>query len=743
MELYAGAALSGMGYLLNQQRDVLRAGQNGGVGGEAGRGGAGAFRTRGGPIGRANETPSMDNVYSGGNAWEGARRDEQSRGSAMWAAASAPLESGVVPRPAYASMFSGATAGGAPGSGVASFGRGGLAPQPGPAMSPSGFASPAAGAGMDLGIGMPERARMAGSGVMDPMLGVAGGSGTGPNSRAPRGAPRLAARGPVTSSLTGEAISAEQFLPPNTQPFFRGSVRQNMDYGVNDTLLENYTGRGEMLLSKKEVGCFFEPTSGYGNVCGMPNVSSDIKSRIEAPLRRNNDFPIEQVRVAPGLGAGYTSEGVGGFQQGATLDYIRPKTIDELRPGNRQKLVMEARVQGPAKTATGTQRGTIGDVSKHRPDTYYSQTEDQWLRTRGENDKERQRPVVDLKPTARVDSHVEYKGLLTGVDRPGKGASDDYGKASVVVYENERQTTQTRTVVSNLTSAVKAVVAPLLDVMKHGIKEYTVDAARTFGNMQAQIPTKATVYDPVTGMMRTTLKETMIHDTTISNPRGRDAVPVSRDDTARKTGRETLPVEDTTRNVGSHKYRVIMYNPDAAARKTVRETTTKAANPSGFVGNNVPGSEGAYTVIDVQVLNTQRQFTADNEYTGDAAGGVSDFRLMSQEAQHNAEIDGTREAMNIASGHTPSAGGAFVGLSPENVDMESKKLISDSFAPRVSGNAEAQVPSGVVPIMACDLSRGDPARPNALAGRLDPGVMESLRSNPYSVRINPIGGVAA
>jgi len=721
MELYAGAALSGMGYLLNQQREVLNAQRGPNAGPANGVS----------PIGRPNETPSMTNMYASDH-WSSVRRDEETRGQRVNRAAQAPFQTGVVPRPAYASMFSSAEEIGPAGAGMGSA----MAPRPGPTMGPNGTGPGVSGPSVPMGAGMPRSAAMAAYGEMDTMGGLTGyresvrntANGSSGNRRP---------TAPVTSMLTGEAIAPEQFLPPNTQPYFRGSVRQNMDPGMNSTLLENYTGRGDLLLSKKESECFFKPTAGNGNVCGMANFNDVYQDRVEKPIRRHNDFPIEQVRVAPGVGLGFTSEGMGGFQQASTLDYIRPKTIDELRPGNKQKVVMEARVQGPAQ---GTiQRGELGAVSKNRPDTFYSQTQDQWLRTRGANDKERQRPVYDLKPTARVESHVEYKGAARGADQPGKGTADDYGKASVMVYDNERQTTQTRTVVSNLTSAVKAIVAPLLDVMKHGIKEYTIDAPRTFGNMSAQIPAKATVYDPVSGMMRTTIKETLIHDTTIANPRGRDAVPVNYEDATRTTGRETLPVEDTTRNMSSHTYRVVVYNPDAVARTTVRETTVGSKNPQGYVGAGVAGTEGAYTHIPVQVYATSKQFMSDNPHVGDAAGGVSDFRPVSDAAQRNAEIDGTREALNIASGHVPSAGGAYIGMASEGVDMESKKLISDVYAPRAVGNAEAQVPSGVVPILPCDLTRGDPSRPNAQEGRLDAGLLSSLKTNPYSIRINPIG----
>jgi hypothetical protein len=601
----------------------------------------------------------MKNIYSSDH-WAAVRRDEQERADQRWTAAESPFETGVVPRPAYASMFQ----------------------------------------NIDV-------------------------------TRAPQQTKSV-------RSLSGQDIPAEQFTHNNMQPFFRGSVRQSMDPFSTNPILENHTGRSQYFQHKRETECFFEPTGGLGNVCGMDNNDDFYKDHLVAPISRRNDFPIEQVRVGRGVGLGYTAEPAGGFQQAATLDVIRPKCVDELRPGNKPKANLEARVQGSGKGIT--QRGLIGDMAKHRPDTFHEQREDQWLKTTGAVKKEQGRPVFNMKPTSRVETHVDYEGHVSGAAaKPGRGTSDDYGKSTVIVYDNERMTTQTRTVVSNLTSTVKAIVAPFLDVLKHGIKEYTIDAARTYGNMAAQIPSKPTVYDPVNHMMRTTIKETTIHDTTLANPKGATAVPVAAEDKARTTTRETLklPVEEVVRNVSAHTYRVTVYNPDEVAKTTYRELTERAQNEVGYVGGGIEKSVGAYSHIDVQVPNTSKQFLSDNEYVGDA-GSKTDFRPSSDEAAYNMQVDGTREALNIASGHTPAAGGLFVGLSADAVEMESKKLITDSMAVRSAGNVTRVVQSGMAPLNSCDMTKGVLVRANAQEGRLDTSLLAGLKTNPYNLSINPI-----
>lgn len=635
MDIYASAALSGLGMALNTQRDSLS-----------------KQKVKPPPL---STKPSMQNVYQSDH-WTSVRSDEQQRGAKMWNAAQQPFENGVVPRPAYASMFA--------------------APS---AQQTSG------------------------------------------------GTQRIL-------TMAGEEMAPETFTHNNMQPFFRGSMRQNVDPMANHSRLENYTGISEFWANKKEVECFFEPTANFAHVCGMPDNTDFYTDHLQAPKARRNDFPIEQIQVGKGLGQGFTATPSGGFQQGSTLDYIRPKNVDELRVATKPKLELQIPVQGPAKMIS--KRAEMGAFEKHRPDTFYEQTSDMLLRTTGAVSKETGRPIVSLKPTSRVDTHTEYQGAATAkTTQPGRGDDDDFGKSTVQVYDNERQVTQTRTVVSNLTSTVKAIVAPLLDIVRHNTKEYTVDAPRTFGNMQAQIPSKPTTYDPVNHMMRTTIKETTIHDTNVANLKGPEQVVASYLDEAKKTVRETLPVEDQVRNVSSHVYRVTVYNAEAA-KKTVRETLDESSSMYGFVGGAVNDSRGAYEHVDIQVPNTQKQFVSDYEYEG-GAGSKTDFRPRDRDAEENAEIDGTREALNIAAGHVPGASAPNEALDASQVDMASKKLVSDSMAQRTVGNVTRVMQPSAVPIELCEITK--PAAPllNGEENRLDPSLLAPLKNNPYNLSVNP------
>lgn len=644
-----------------------------------------------GAVPEARDMPSMQNMYAS-DYWTSVKKDELQRGTRTFMAAQAPFETGYVPNPAYASMFA------------------------------------------------------------DPNTQVT----TKPTN--------------FVSSLTGEQIPLEQFTHNNMQPYFRGTVKQNTNPEGNSVLMENFTGRGDFMIQKQETKCFFEPTANLTNICGMPNNNDYYVSHMEEPKARRNDFPVEKIMVGPGLNKGYNATPSGGFQQADTRDYVRYKTVDELRPLSKPKTVMPSRPQGPIK-APNTQRGSVGEFAKNRPDTYYEQSADQWLHTTGAYIKDTSRPVQLVKPTARVETHKEYTGNATVVaSKPGMGYKDDYGKSAINVYDNERTTTETKTVVSNITSVVKAIIAPFLDIVRNTPKEYTLDASRTFGNMSAQIPNKptlydpvnhvmkttvkettihdaqvgnaraqipekATLYDPVNHIMRTTIKETTIHDAQVANLKGPNEATLQLDDNAKTTTRETLPVYDTMRNISGHTYRVIVYNPDEVAKTTVKETTLGAKNEFGYV--TPINSEGAYTYIKVDVPNTQKQFVSDNDHYG-VSRSVGDFRPVSNEASLNAQIDGTREAINIAAGHTPNGAGGFTSLDPEKVALDVKKTIVDSLASRAMGNVTriSQVTPKIID--KCELTRGVPEKATHKERGVDGSLLTALKSNPYNLSINPV-----
>jgi hypothetical protein len=540
-----------------------------------------------------NETPSMKNIYKSTH-WQDVRMDEQTRGDIKWNKAQTPMETGVVPRPAYASMFE--------------------------------FATP-----QEKNATMQED------------------------------------RPPTVTTLAGKTIPVEQFTHKNMQPFFKGSVKQNMNVDSFASTLDRHTGRSEFFKPKTETKPFFQPAEYGAFVNGMPNRDEYYKEHTETPIKRSNDFPIPKINVGRGLAQGFTSAPSGGFQQANTLEYAKPRNVDELRTLNNPKLSYKLPFQGPKKSIV-TDRGLIGAVEKNRPDTFYEQSEDQWIKTTGANSKPMERSVFVDRPTNRVE-------------------------------------TEQHTVVTNLKYLVNSITAPLLDVLKPSYKEFYTDSERIYGNMHVQIPSKPTVYDPVDHIMRTTIKELGIHDNTILNLKGINAGQMETDDQARSTTRETLPSDMDTgltlRNVASHTYKTVVYDPDFVMKTTFREGT------------------------------------GSTDYYG-SGGAVTEYRGPTEEAERNMRIDETRGTLLTAATRRSGSEGAKVNVSKDGIDMEIKKIASDDLSTRSTNNARPiQFEHAVVDV--CDVTKTSAKvlEPN----RLDPSLMNALKQNEYALPINPIGSV--
>jgi hypothetical protein len=569
------------------------------------------------------------------------------------------------------------------------------------------------------------------------------------------------------SSLTGNKISRESFTHSNMTPFLRKNVTQNTNLETMSPFLDNRTGSNQFWQTKKEVPCMFKPhANSGGNICGMKNNDDFYKSRLEIKEKANNFFPIEQVKVGPGLNQGYESKGIGGFHQIETNTLARPKNLDELRSKiNQKQTYFNIPVKGHVK---GTdQRGVQMPVVKNRPDTVYEQSEDMWLKTTGANKKETLRPAQNIRPTTRQESHVDYKGGISLRDA-NAGINDDYGKSKVIIYNNERATTENKQVVSNVTSIVKAIVSPVIDALKYTMKEYTVESERGVGNPSIQIPEKATTYDPdnhimkttvkettvhdseminlsgnketystITDQAKTTVKETLIHDSVHTNVKAGDGGYTKTDDDAKTTIRETVKAVDTVRNIGGVTYSVSVYDPEIVARTTVKETTLVAKSPYGFLGGILEGLFGGYISKEIDLKNTHKQFLSEtNEYG--IAGAVNEHRQRDRTAEENAEIDDTRERIMIAAGHTPNPGNMNINRDSSDVELTTRKPFENSAAARENGNVGMIYQSSPT-IDQCGITK-IPQKSNAYSNRLDSDLLEPVNSNDLmkTQRINPI-----
>ena len=156
---------------------------------------------------------------------------------------------------------------------------------------------------------------------------------------------------------------------------------------------------------------------------------------------------------------------------------------------------------------------------------------------------------------------------------------------------------------------------------------------RVYGALQVVNPPKQTTYEPG-DPMRTTLKETTIHDQGDGWLRGHEATTARDPDAiARITGRQTLEELQGSQGDGrlsgtSSVYKPPVYDPNDIFKTTVRETTERNSH-AGNVGTLAEQGAG---VEQPNLDQTQRGLTQVSYY-GDAAKPVADgYRVAEMEA---------------------------------------------------------------------------------------------------------------
>jgi hypothetical protein len=149
-------------------------------------------------------------------------------------------------------------------------------------------------------------------------------------------------------------------------------------------------------------------------------------------------------------------------------------------------------------------------------------------------------------------------------------------------------------------------------IAKTTIKE-TLIHDTILSNVKPIKPSKMTVNDP-NMIAKTTIKETLIHDTILSNLRTAETRgTVQQLDNARTVGRETLEQFANNHNILGDLANVVHDPTDL--RTTIKQTTldSRLGNTDGRANVNA-----AYSNSKVEMKSTQKEFFSDNDYYGQA-----------------------------------------------------------------------------------------------------------------------------
>jgi hypothetical protein len=602
-------------------------------------------------------------------------------------------------------------------------------------------------------------------------------------------------------------VTFESFSHNNMVPFFGSGIKQNLNENVNETLLSKYTGYDDIKIEKSEQSCFADI---HKNVYNNDSAYIEEIKRFEKPVFHNNILPTEQIKVGPGDYTTDLSEPSGGYQQDGFREFEMYKNIDDMRVKTNPKQTYDARIVNGMKEQ---KLGKTGKFEKNRVDTFYEKTEDDLFKTTSHIKKDTYRSCIDIKETNRKDN-VEYKGIPytnkglpqygkikqsnkkensntdinrnTSIAYYGNGNKDDFGKKNILVYDNERNVSSTSTYEGNITSYVKSMIAPVTDMFRRTNKEFFIRNPREFGQLQTTYPKKPTIYEP-NQVMKTTIKETLIHDNNNGNLKGHEQITtydpndVARTtikettihdastgnmklkpksivydpfDITKTTGRQTLNNEDHTINIKGHKKQTI-YDPNDTLRTTIKETTidndhiggvSTLQNSTGYLSNKYTAKHTAKEIIsdneyignpenengdgyknaNFDAKNTNKQFTSDNEYFGNI--NSEQDAAMSYDDIYNAIINDTKE--KLLNKPPPTQSGVKLNKGVDDMFLTNVKTNCNIEDTNTISKIYQNIPSKE--FINNTSNKREPRVNNCNNDRLDPILVDAFKSNPYT-----------
>ena len=343
-----------------------------------------------------------------------------------------------------------------------------------------------------------------------------------------------------TISMTGEIIDVNNFKHNNMQPFFGAKIKgSTASANTAESMLDNMQGQGSQMKRKEAVAPLFKPRGNLQYTNGAPNASDFLQSRVAPSMRMANIKPWNEEQVAPALNKGFTTEGSNGLNSGMEArDSWLPKTVNELRVDTNPKMTFGLDGhQGPAnafiKETTSVE--TQGKIEKNKPDTYYSVGESRWFTTTGLEKAQSARSEEVMRDVNRATTSCPYfgngdaaegeatyvKGEYGAPRRPELGCNGitnpfasgksvptdgDYGVSGYSSLPNNRSTTRQPQEYGGVQGMVKAIVAPILDVIRPSRKEDAIGNMRKTGNAGATVPMQP-IYNP-SDRTKTTIRET-------------------------------------------------------------------------------------------------------------------------------------------------------------------------------------------------------------------------------------------
>jgi len=341
------------------------------------------------------------------------------------------------------------------------------------------------------------------------------------------------ATGASFQSMTGQNVGGDYFEHNNMVPFFGAKNRSVIqDSNVAESVLDNYTGSGTHFVTKKEQSPMFTPGEHLQYANGSPNQNDFYQSRVNPSLRMANVKPFQEQQVGPGLGLGYTNEGSGGYNSGMAMrDAWMDKNVDQMRTDNHQRAsgIGLFGHEGPAISSIKS-LGSIGQVEKNRVTRTFETGPERYFTTTGVEKAPPSRAIPVEKYVTRPETTASYVGVAGAhsemyasgeymkskrmelgptqmgiVKGTNQATTADFEMQAKRAYPNNRSQSQD-TYFGAFSSAIGAVIAPLLDELRPSRKQNVIGNLRPYENAHTRI-SSSYLFNPA-DRTPTTIRET-------------------------------------------------------------------------------------------------------------------------------------------------------------------------------------------------------------------------------------------
>ena len=479
-------------------------------------------------------------------------------------------------------------------------------------------------------------------------------------------------------SLSGKYMNTGDIQHNNMTPFFGSKTRGNafVNDQSSDSILDTMQGKGSEMIKKQEQAPLFKPQDNVQWTHGMPNQGEFMRSRMNAPNSMNNVKPWQEVQVGPGINQGYdNNNGSGGFNSGMEhRDLYLPKNVNELRTTTNPKVTYSLDDhQGPAQSEI-KKLGSLGQVEKYTPDTFYKNGPERYLTTTGAYVKPTMKEnYIEPSVTRNTDPNnyiggagTSNKKLVTGkylpphkqqltnrkmvdlhIDQNGK--IDDHGQSGIHYNTNNRSVINSDRE-GNPSSIVDAMISPVMDFLRPGKKTNFIGNIRPNGNIQ--------------------------------NENGTYRAPTDR-------------IAPTTRDT-------TLYDPMAL----------------GAMPNGVAASKHASTMRPLDSLDNNQRSTTNYSALGGASSGVGN--MTSYEASYNMDVknDKTQSGQIIQGGMNLYQGNINQDCSRQELPVQRvERGFNNNVGPNMTTMGKMKTPQTY-------------QQPNQ--SRMDPNLLAAFKNNPYT-----------